>query len=265
MSRQAIPHQNDCTAQMPVDFAHEPNEILGPRVVIQEFVVQSQPQRPRGTCDGGDRRNAFTSIPRTLDGRVACRRPHSPPQWLQQKPTFIEENQASLTFEALFLAAASSRGSSGRWRLHSARALVGLASADSIRADEANGARRWDGTARRKVAGSCPAPVAQSTPMARTPNAVCPASVRQRVRSAGELRASVSVPDEVLHAACHRAATHSSTDVPKTHWRLPQRRLPSTSFPARTVGLRFADGSRAPRDFLMVSCIHCSDSPPLFH
>ena len=265
MSRQAIAHEDDRTPQVDMDFSHKSYKVCGSGVVVKEFVVQTQPTGPGRASNCRQRSDPIVTIPDSLNWRVSRRSPHPPPQGLQQIATFIEKNQASLPFEALFLAAASSRGSSGRWRLHSARALVGLASVDSIRADEANGARRWDGTARRKVAGSCPAPVAQSTPMARTPNAVCPASVRQRVRSAGELRASVSVPDEVLHAACHRAATHSSTDVPKTHWRLPQRRLPSTSFPARTVGLRFADGSRAPRDFLMVSCIHCSDSPPLFH
>lgn len=113
MSRQAVPHQNDGSAQMPMDFAHEANKILGPRVVVQKFVIQSQPQRPRGACDGSNRRNAFPPIPGTLDGRVACRRPHSPPQRLQQKPTFVEKNQASLTFEALFLVAAKIRDASG--------------------------------------------------------------------------------------------------------------------------------------------------------
>ena len=45
MSRQAIPNQNDGTTQMSMDLAHEPNEIIRPRIVIQEFIVQPQSQR----------------------------------------------------------------------------------------------------------------------------------------------------------------------------------------------------------------------------
>ena len=137
MSRQAIPHQNDWTTQMPMDFAHESNEIRGPRIVIQEFVVQSQPQRPRRAGDGGDRRNAITSIPGTLNGRVASRCPHSSPQRLQQEPAFIEKNQASLTFEALFLVAAKFRDASGRCPPRCVRGLAAPASADSSPADAA--------------------------------------------------------------------------------------------------------------------------------
>ena len=33
VSRQAIPHQNDWTAQMPVDIADKSNEICGPSIV----------------------------------------------------------------------------------------------------------------------------------------------------------------------------------------------------------------------------------------
>jgi len=92
MRWQAIPDQNDGTTQSSVDFADEPNEIRRPRIVIQEFVVQPQTQRPRGSGDGGDRRDSIASIPRSLQGRVAPRCPHTPPQRLQQKPTFVEKN-----------------------------------------------------------------------------------------------------------------------------------------------------------------------------
>ena len=265
MSRQAIAYEDDWTSQVEMDFSDESYKVRGLGVVVKEFIVQAQPTGPGRASDCRQCGDSIVTIPDSLNRRVSRRSPHPPPQRLQQIPTFIEKNQASLPFEALFLAAASSRGSSGRWRVHSARALAVLASADSIRTDEANGARRCDGTARRKVAGSCRGQVVQSTPMARTPNAACPASVRRQARIAGEPKASVFVPDDVLHAACHRAATLSSTDAQTTHWRLPQQQLPSTSFPARTVGLRFADGSRAQRDFLLVSCAYHSDSPPIFH
>jgi hypothetical protein len=57
VSRQAIPHQNDWTAQIPMNMADKSNEIRSPRIVIQEFVVQSQSQCPGRACNGCDCRN----------------------------------------------------------------------------------------------------------------------------------------------------------------------------------------------------------------
>ena len=265
MGRQTVTHENERTSQVQVNLAQKPNKVRSSCVVVKEFVVQAESTGPGRASNGGQSSDPIVTIPDSLHRRVSRRSPHAPPQRLEQIATFIEKNQASLSFEALFLAAASSRDSSGRLRLRSARALAVLASADSNRADAANGAHRWGGTARQRGAGSCRVPAARSTPTARIPNAASPASGRQPIRIAGEPKASVFGPDGVLHVACHRAATPPSTDVPKTHWHLPQQLLPSTSFSAGTAGLRFSDGSQALRDFLMVSCNYHSGSSPHFH
>lgn len=173
MSGQAIPHQNDGTAQMPVDIADKLNEICGPRIVIQKFVVQSQSQRPWRACDGGERRNPVTSIPGTLNGRVACRCPHSPPRWLQQKPAFIDKNQTSLTFEALFLVAAKCRDASGQYPPSCVLGLAARASADSSPTDAAAAAHTPDDTPRRTIAGSCLAPTVRSNRRVHIPSNAC--------------------------------------------------------------------------------------------
>lgn len=263
MSRQAIPDQNDWTAQVPMDFADELNEILGPRIVIQEFVVQSQPQRPGSACDGGDRRNAVTSIPGTLDGRLARRGPHSPPQGLQQKPTFIEKNQASLTFEALFLVAAKIRDASVQCPPRCVRGLAARASGDSSPVDAAVAARIPDDNPRRTVAGSCPAPVVRSIHRAHTPNTACRASKQRPTPSVAGLKAWEVCPDAAWIVVCFHASTRFSSGMPMKRWsRLPQP-LPSTICPSRRAWPRSFDGLRASRGFLLVSCTNCTE-PTLF-
>ena len=265
MGRQTVPHENERTPQVQVNLAQEPNEVRSSCVVVKEFVVQAKPTGPRRASNSCYSSDPIVTIPDSLDRRVSRRSPHAPPQRLEQIATFIEKNQASLPFEALFLAAANSRGSSERLRLRSARALAVSVSADSNRADAANGAHRWDGTPRQRGAGSCRVPAARSTPTARIPNAASPASGRQPIRIAGESKASVFGPDGVSQATRHHVAKPPSIDVPKTHSHLPQQLLPLMSFPARTAGLRFSDGSQALRDFLMVSYTYRNGSSRNFH
>lgn len=250
MSRQTIPHQNDWTAQMPMNFPNESNEILGPRIVIQEFVVQSQPQRPRGACDGGDCRNAVASIPRTLDGRVARRGPDSPTQGLQQKPTFIEKNQASLTFEALFLVAAMCRDATGQCPPRCVRGLAARASADSSPTDAAAAAHTPDENPRRTVAGSRPAPGVQSIRPAHTPNTVCRASRQPPILPAAGQRAWEFCPDEASTEACSHASTRFASGVLMKRWSRRPQPLPSTTCPSRRAWPRSFDGLRASRGFL---------------
>lgn len=263
MSGQAIPHQNDGTAQMPMDIADKANEIRGPRIVIQEFVVQSQPQRPRRACDGGDRRNAVASVPRALDRRVACRCPHSPPRRLQQESTFIEKNQASLTFEALFLVAARCRDATGQYPPRCVRALAARASAGSSPAGAATAAHTPDENPRRTFPGSCPAPAVRSSRRAHNPNTGCRASRQRPVLSVAELKAWASCPDEASLVACSHASTQIAIGMPMKHWnRLPQP-LPSTTCPSRKAWPRSFDGLRASRGFLLVSCSNCTE-PTIF-
>jgi hypothetical protein len=253
MSRQAIPYQNDCTAQVPMDFAHEPNEILGPRVVIQEFVIQPQPQRPRGAGDGSDRRNAITSIPGALKGRVARRRPHTPPQRPQQVPAFIEKNQASLMLEALFLVAATRCDANERCSPRFVRGRAAPASADSSPSDAVAAAHIPDETPRRTIARSCPAPKVRSIHPVHTPNTVCPAPRQRPIRSVGGWTTWELCPDEAWTVACFPASTPSSTDAPRRRCSRLSQPLPSTTYPSRKAGPRFFDGLRASRGFLLVS------------
>jgi hypothetical protein len=235
MSRQAVPHQNDGSMQMLMDLAHEPNEIRSPRVVIQQFIVHSQPQRPGSASDGGDRRDAIASIPSSLQGRMADRCPHPPPQRLQKIPAFVEKNQASLPVEALFLVAAKFRDATGQCPLRFVRGLAAPASGDSSRIDAATAAHILDGTPHRTVAGSCPAPAVRSSRLAHIPNTAYHESAPPPIRFADARTIWAFFPNEASTAACCRASTLPSNDVPMTHWSPRSQPLPSTTYPSRTA------------------------------
>jgi len=260
MSRQTVPHQDDGSTQMLMDFAHEPNEIRSPRVVIQQFVVHPQPQRPRSAGDGGDRRDAIASIPDSLQGRMASRRPYPPPQRLQKIPTFVEKNQASLPVEALFLVAAKFRDANRRCPPRFVRGRAAPVSVDSSRADAATAAHILDGTPRRTVAGSCPAPTVRSSHPAHIPNTAYHEPVPPPIRFADAPTIWAFFPNEAWTVACCRASTLSSNDVPMTRWSPRSQPLPSTTYPSRRAWPRLFDGLRAFRGFLLVSCPNCTES-----
>ena len=265
MSRQTITDEDKRAAQVRMDFTQEANKFRCSSVVVKEFVIQAKPSGPRRPRNCGQRRDPIVTIPRALNRCVSFRRPHSPPQRLQQIAAFIEKHQASLPLEALFLSAASLRGARVRCPVRCVRGHAVPASADSNRVCEANEARILDDGPRQRAAGSCPERAARSTRTARTPKSVSLATTRPPIRLVAESRASAFCLDEVSHAAYSRVARHSSTDTPKRHWRQPPQPLPSMSFPARTAGPRSSDGLRALRDFLMVSCKYCSGWSPIFH
>lgn len=225
-------------------------------------IVQPQSQRPGGSGDGGDCRDSIPPIPRALQRRVAARRPHAPSQRLQQKPTFVDKNQASLTLEALFLVAANIRDASGQFPLRPARGRGARASADSNPTDAANAAHTPDETPRRTIAGSCPALKVRSNPPVRIPSTECLASTPRSIQSVGARTAWALCPDEAWTAACCRVSTRSSNDVPTKHWSQRSQPLPSTPFPSRKAWLRLFDGLRAYRGFLSVSCPNCTEATP---
>lgn len=245
---------------MPMDFAYETNEVLGPRVVIQKFVVKSQPQRPRSACDGGDCRNAVASVPRTLEGRVTCRGPHAPPRGLQQKPAFIEKNQASLPFEALFLVAATIRDASLQCPPRCVRGLAARASADSSPADAAAAVRIPGDNPRRTVAGSCPALVGPSIHRAHIPNTACHESRQRSTLSAAGSKAWEFCPDEASIGVCFHASTRFSIGMRMKRWSPLSQPLLSTTYPSRRAWPQSFDGLRASRGFLVVSCTNCTKS-----
>lgn len=210
VGRQTIPNQNDGTTQVSMDLAHELNEVARSRIVIQEFIVQPQSQRPGGSRDGSNCCDSTPFIPRALHGRAAARCPHTPSQRLQQKPTFVDKNQASLTFEALFLVAANIRDASGRSPPRPARGRGAPAFADSSPIDATNAAHTPDETPRRTIAGSCLAPKVRSSRPVRIPSTACRASTPRSIRSAGARTAWAPCLDEVWIAA--RASAHSAKD-----------------------------------------------------
>jgi len=102
MSRQAVAYEDDRTPQVEMDFSHESYKVRGSGVVVKEFIVQAQPTGPGRASNCRQCSDPIVTIPDSLNRRVSRRSPHSPPQRLQQIATFIEKNQASLPFEALF-------------------------------------------------------------------------------------------------------------------------------------------------------------------
>jgi hypothetical protein len=259
MSRQSVPHEDDTSAQVLMNFAHEPNEIRGSCVVIQQFVVHPQPQRPRCAGDGGDRCNAIASIPGTLKGRMARRRPYPPSQRLQKIPTFVEENQASLTLEALFLVAAKFRDASRRCPPRFVRGPAAPASADSSQAGAATAAHTPHETRRRTVAGSRPALTVRSSHPAHIPNIACREPVPTPICFADAPPVSAFFPHEAWTVTCCRASTPPSTDAPMTRCSPQSQPLPSTTCLSRRAWPRLFDGLRAFRGFLLVSCPNCTE------
>lgn len=265
MGRQPIANENERSTQVGMDLTQKPNKVQRSSVVVQEFIVQAKSIGPRCASNCGQRGDSVVTIPHMLDRRHPTRGPHPAPQRLQQIATFVEKDDASLTFEALFLSAANLRGSNGRWRSRPVRALAVSASADSIRACGASGARSQDGTAHRTAGRSCLGQAAQSIRMTRSPNAAFLVTKPQPTSPAVGMRASAYAPDGASRATYSRGATPPSNDAPKRRSSQQPQLRPPMSFPARTAELRSSGEFQAIRDFLMVSCRHCSESPISFH
>jgi hypothetical protein len=260
MGRQSIANENKRTTQVGVDLTQKPNKVRRSSVVVQEFIVQAKSTCPWCASNCGQRGDSVMTIPHMLNRRHPSRGPHSAPQRLQQIATFVEKNDASFAFEALFLSAANLRGSTERWRSRPARGLAVSASADSIRACGANGARSLDGTAHRTAGQSCLGQVARSIRTPRSPNVAFLVTKPQPASSALRKRASAYAPDEASRATYSRGATPPSNDAPKRRSSQQPQLHPSMSFPAQTAELQSSGEFQATRDFLMVSCRHCSES-----
>lgn len=265
MSRQAIPHQNDRPTQVMMNLAHELNEIGRSRVMVQQFIVQAQSRGPRRSRHGGNRRDPIAPIPRALDRRAAFWRPHASSQRLEQVAAFVEKNQASLPFEALFLVAARFRDAIERSGPRFVHERGVPASADSNLDGAAIAARTRDGNRRGTGAGSCLAPRGRSNRLARIPNDACPATMPPSVLPAAAWRVLAIVPDAAWTATCCHASRPSSNVVPKRRWNQLPRPLPSTTCPARKAWPRSFDELRAFLGFLVVSCRNYNGLAISFH
>jgi hypothetical protein len=190
-----------------------------------------------------------------LQRRLADRSPHAPPQRLKQIATFVEKNQASLTFEALFLAAAIRRGATERWPVRLVLGRVALASVDSSQVCAEVFPRSPRGIRRQTVGESGLGPADMSTPMVSNPNNRCPVSAQPEVPFA--VRATVLAVDQDADGRvmtyCRRASIFPSNGTLRKRYTRPQQPLPSAFSPARKAGLQSFDELPAPRDFLMVS------------
>jgi hypothetical protein len=248
-----------------MDFAQKADKVRGMSVVVKKFIIQSNATCPRRSSYGSHSGNPRVTAPYLLDGSVSFRSPYPTPQRLQQKAAFIEKNNASFAFEALFLSAANLRGSSERSRLHSALALVATASADSNQDCEVNGAQNVDDTQRKTSARSYPGQAVQSNHKVRNPNTVFRVIRLLPIWSVVVSSTSVLVRDGVSLTTRSRFATHVSIGTPKRCYSPLSQPLLSMSFPARTSGPRFFDGLRALRDFLMVSYLYRSKFIFCFH
>jgi hypothetical protein len=198
------------------------------------------------------------TMPHALHRREPYGSPAPASQGLQKIATFIDKNDASIAFKALFLSATNLRGSIERWPAHRAGVRAGWAFAESNRDCGAIEPCSLDGTGRQRAERSCREPAARSIPTRRSPNIVYPATKLKQALSAGKVRAWVCVPGGALRTTYSRVAMPSSSETPKRHSLQPPQQLQSRTFPARRAGLRSSDELRAIRDFQMVSYPHCS-------
>ena len=229
--------------------------------MVKQLNVQSKTVGPGGArngCHGGD---AVMPIPGPLDWPVASGSPHSAPERLQQKATFVEENNASFAFEALFLTAAIRRGANEQSPARPFRGPAVRGSEDSNQAGGAPSVRSSHDRRHRKSVGSDPAPKDQSIPTARSPNDEFLETAPQSIETAADRITSQPARDVVWDAACRRDATLFSNARPKKHLSLQPQLRPSTTFPSRKAELRFVDELPAIRGFLLVSCTKYSKSP----
>lgn len=255
-----VAHEQDGTTQMSMHLPQELGHVARAGVVVEQVVVQSKALGPRSAskcCQGGD---AVVPIPRILQRRFPARSPHAPAERLQQIAAFVEKNQASLPAEALFLAAASFRGASGRWPVRCVRGRVARVSVESSRSGAAACPHSPRGTPPQTAAGSGPAPAGSSSPTERIPSS----AFRASAQSAGAFAARVLIgaldPDDISQPATapRHASKHPSNDARTTRCIPPRQPLPSTFSPAQKAGLRSFDELPTPRESLMVSCIDCT-------
>jgi hypothetical protein len=191
-----------------------------------------------------------------LQRRLANRSPHAASQWLKQIATFVEKNQASFAFEALFLAAAIRRGATERWPVHLVLGHVAPASGDSNQDCAGACPRSPRGIRSQTVGESGLGPVGMSTPKASNPNNRCHVSAQPIVPCAVQAK-SLGLGQDAdgrVMTYCRRVSTFPSNDTPRRRYTRPQQPLPSTFSLARKAGLQSFDELPAPRDFLVVSC-----------
>src|SRR6266699_1176057 len=242
---------------MVMNVSQKLHHVGGVGIVVEQRVVQPESLRPRRAGKGCHRGDPVVPSPGMLDGRLSHGSPYTPPQWLQQIAAFVEKNQASLPFEALFLTAAILRGASGRWLARYVRGHVAPVSGDSNRACATAYRHSPRGTRRQNVAESNPAPLDKSNHKACSPSSVCPASVLPKVDRTADETASLSVRNvaEDRETCDRQVSRRPSTAKRMTHCNRSIQPLPSAISPAQKAGLLSFDELQALRECRMVSCM----------
>lgn len=233
----------------------EPNDIGGAGIMIEQFIVQAEATRPRSAAECGHRGDTVMPVPGVLHRGFPTLGPDASPQGLQQKATFVDKNQASLSLGALFLTAASARLSSGRFPSRAARGRAVPAFEDSSPDDAGACQHSPDDIRRQTAAESDPALGERTSRRAHIPSDANLAAEPRPAAAFAEARASAACPDEAWPAAfAHRRDAR----LPSSDWqrrclnRQPQPLAPAIS-PARKAGLLHIGELPALRGFREVS------------
>ena len=252
---------------MGVNFSQELHNICCSSIVVEQRVVKPESFRPRRAGKGRQRRDSVVSVPGMLQRRFSNRSPHAPSQWLKQIATFVQKNQASLTFKALFLAAAIRRGATERWPVRLVLGRVARASVNSSQVCGEGCPRSPHGTRRQTVGESGLGLADMSNPKASNPNGWCPFSAQAQGPCTVCVKASGVGHDADGHVTIYfrHASTFPSNGMPRRRYTRPQQPLPSAFSLARKAGLRSFDELPAPRDFLMVSSSQLTEAREIFH
>ena len=248
---------------MVMHLLQEPDHVIGACIMVQEVIVQTKPFSPRSTGERRHRRDTVMAIPRILNRRLPTRSPDAASQRLQQEPALIEKHQASLLFEALFLAAATRRGANGQWPARCVRGRAVRASGHSNPACVAASPHNRRDTAHQTDGGLHRARAVRSTRLARSPSKKCPVATQSVVAAAAGDSISAWNRDSVWGGVPPRL---SPSKPDSSGWQTiccsrPWQPLPSTISPAQKAGLLSFDELPAPRGSLKVSFIYY-DCPP---
>src|SRR5262245_21264070 len=264
----AVADQQQWPTQSVMDSANESDHVLRCEIMVGQVVVQTKALCPGSDGEGAQCTEAIMSIPGVLDRRLATRSPDAAPQRLQQKPAFVEKDQASLAIGPLFLAAATCRGARRRRPVRSVPWPAARVSGHSSPVCGAAFPRNRRDTALRTSARSTASPAGTSRPAWQSPSAQHRAAAPPaNVGVAAGSSAALGRHGAWTAALGSRAVpVRPSNGSPTKRWNPPPQPLPSAFSPAPEAALRSGDGLPAPREFQKVSCIATySRTPARFH
>jgi hypothetical protein len=229
----AIQYDDQRPPQLSMQHAEETDDLFGRNVVIVEVEVTAQTQCPGSHAQGAHDAPAVVSVPSILHGRVSTRRPSPPPQRLQHQARFVEKDQASFSFEPLFLVAARSRCASEQSPLRPVPALAAWASARSSPACATVYPHSPRGTRHRKGGGSLLRLAHRSTNQWQTPSDVDrgPTPSKDAAAVFPIIEADDPAPAWQPRPACPSRPPRLANDLPTTHWLLPGGPLRLASCP----------------------------------